>query len=155
MCPQTITPPAEYKIAAADELFDAVFHRSSDFRIELDWNDALGFLTRVDRYNEFEAETVIQSLKRVDALIPRAWYNDGNPNNGQRTFRISVGREGSPVVYLDRYEVSHFADSPLKEETMRLICQEMELIARADEATYEIRNWSGGGGHVRFRFWWD
>ncbi len=86
------------------QAFDGVFDNSLNFRIELPWEAALEFIRYVGRYNGFQPHRVIAALERVDELIPRKDYGANNPNTGQRSFQISVGREGSPVVYLDRYE---------------------------------------------------
>ena len=149
----TVIPTAPaFHTNTADEVFDGVFERSLHFRIELPYETALGFIRRIDQYNEFEAGAVIDALERIDHLIPRASYGEGNPNNGQHTYDISIGREGSPVIYLERIEFSFCI--PLEEVTMKTICREMELIGRADEADYEVQNFAGGRKIV-FRFWWD
>ena len=79
---------------------------------------------------------------------------DVNPNNGNRDYRISVGREGSPVIYLERLE---FNGKPkLDDATMKAVCREMELSARADEADYRVVPLVFGPGRkIEFRFWWD
>ena len=137
----------------ADEIFDAVFERSLDFRIELKYEDLLGFIRRIGQYNDFESGAVIDAIEAIDRLIPRSFYSEGNPNNGRRAYRLSIGREGSPVIYLERLELSF--SKPLAEETMKIICREMELCGRADEADYEVQQVSFGGRRIRFRFWWD
>lgn len=160
-----ITPPApdatsigphsgRSDIAPADAIYEAVFDRSLNFRIELPYETALSFIRRIDQYNEFHWTRVTEALKRIDGLIPRHRYPDGNPNNGKRDYSISVGREGSPVIYLDRLE---FFDKPrLDAATMKAICREMELIASADESHYHIDDSSFGfGRRIEFRFWWD
>jgi hypothetical protein len=45
--------------------------------------------------------------------------------------------------------------APLSDAAIKLICHEMELCGRADEATYEVREFPGGARTVEFRFWWD
>jgi hypothetical protein len=150
---QSITPSAPRNISP--KIYDAVFDRSLNFRIELPFLDALEFISQIGQYNNFQAETVIDSLERVDRLIPRASYGPENPNNGQRNFKISIGREGSPVVYIDRHEFS-LNENWLDEPTMKAICREMELCALADESDYTVHDLLGfGGRRIEFRFWWD
>jgi hypothetical protein len=151
---QTITPSAAHQIPPTDAIFDAVFERSLNFRIELPFEQAQAFIGRIDQYNEFNAPRVLEALDRIDGLIPRKQYGPGNPNNGQRDYTISIGREGSPVIYLERLE---FFDKPeLDNATMKAICREMELMASADESHYRIRDLSCGPGRkIEFRFWWD
>lgn len=152
MLAHATTTPAPVTSTASD-IFDAVFPRSLDFRIELPYEDLLGFIRRIDQYNDFEAGAVIDALEAVDRLIPRSFYSQDNPHNGQRSYRLSIGREGSPVLYLERLELPFC--TPLAEQTIQSICREMELCGRADETDYEIEPLSHGGRLVRFRFWWD
>jgi hypothetical protein len=151
---QIAPPSGGGTIAPADTIFDAVFDRSRNFRIELPYDTALAFIRAIDQYNEFHWTTVTDALERIDGLIPRRRYQQGNPNNGKRDYRISVGREGSPVIYLERYE---FFDTPrLDTASMKAICREMELIASADDSTYHIEDTALlQGRKIQFRFWWD
>lgn len=151
---QTITPPTTNQTPPADDLFDAVFDQSLNFRIELPFEKAQAFIRRIDRYNEFDASLVLDALERIDGLMPRMQYGPGNPNNGGRDYKISVGREGSPVIYLERWEC--FDKPRLDTATMKSICRELELIARADDSHYHIDEFSLlPGRKIEFRFWWD
>lgn len=135
-------------------IFGAVFERSLDLHIKLNWDDALGFIRQIEEYNDFRAAAVIDALETVDGMIPRTDYGPDNPNTGRRSFDISVGREGSPVIYLERKEFRKAAE--LSEPTMRAICSVMQAVGEADEATYEVTELTGfNGRRVEFRFWWD
>lgn len=137
----------------ADNIFGAVFDQSLDFRIELPYDVAIRFIERIEQYNEFEAPTVLDALARIDRLIPRSAFGEGNPNNGSRDYKIEVGREGSPVIYLHRFE--WLTQFPRTEDQMKAVCLEMQLNGKADEATYEARDCGGGTRRITFRFWWD
>jgi hypothetical protein len=145
----TLTGP---QTQTADRLFDAVFNHSLGFRIELPHEVALGFIERIGLYNEFEAGSVLDALARVDRLIPRCAFGPGNPNNGNRDYTIEVGREGSPVIYLKRFE--WLTELPMSEEQMKAVCLEMQLNGKADEADYEVNDF-GQHRRITFRFWWD
>jgi len=139
---------------AADAIFDAVFERSLHFQVELEFDQACRFIRRINQYNDFEWTHVVDALDHIDRLIPRRSYGPENPNNGQRDYRLRVGREGSPVLYLDRLEVGE--KLPLTDASIKAICEEMELIGGADEADASIEPLSfTNGRHVTFRFWWD
>lgn len=150
----TTLKPVRQPEAAADDFFDALFERSFDFHIQLDWDDAIGFVRYIEEYNDFEAPAVIAALEQIDRMIPRSDYGPDNPNTGRRDFTISVGREGSPAIYLERYELGYA--TPLSEYEMRAICREMQVVGRADEATYHVADLPGFRGRkIEFRFWWD
>lgn len=152
---QTTTPPATRQIPPTDAIFDAVFDQSHHFRIQLPYDAALAFIRRIDKYNEFEAGRVIDALEQADHLIPRMNCGPNHPNNGNRDYTISVGREGSPVIYLERFEYG--AKCPIAEKSMKDICEEMKVWASADEAIYEVEDFAcfGKSRKVTFRFWWD
>ena len=61
----------ESHIQTANQIFDGVFDQSLDFRVEMPYDAAMHFLRRIGAYNNFQAEKVIEAMRRVDALIPR------------------------------------------------------------------------------------
>lgn len=147
----TIGRPAQ---DAADTIFDAVFDRSLHFQVELDFDQACRFIRRINQYNDFHWGHVLDALDHIDRLIPRRSYGPNNPNNGQRDYTLKIGREGSPVIYLDRLEF--FDKEQLSDERIKAICEEMELIGMADEADASIESAAiPNGRHISFRFWWD
>jgi hypothetical protein len=153
MFPQVITTGPEAQ-QTADTIFDAVFERSLQFQIELAFEETRAFIRRINQYNDFHWSRVLDALDHVDQRIPRRQYGAGNPNNGQRDYTLRIGREGSPVLYLDRLEVGHKV--PLTDAAVAAICQEMELIGKADEADASVEPLSFASGRkVTFRFWWD
>ena len=137
----------------------AVFEGTMNMRVEVPYDEANAFFTLLRSYNDMEAGKVHRFLAEIDRIIPKAKYPDGggrpNPNNGNRTYKISVGRESSPVLYIKRYIHSH--NEPLSEEQIRLIKQAARD-AKADEIDYKIEDTGTPGFIARieeFRFWWD
>jgi hypothetical protein len=136
----------------ADRVFDAVFDATLDFQIEMPFEDACQFIHRIDQYNDFDAHKVIAALHRVDQIIPRKQYGESNPNNGKRDFNVSVGREGSPVIYIRLTEIgSHPKMTDYQMKTVVAIMREHGI---ADEADFEVRD-GLYGRFIEFRFWWD
>lgn len=148
----------------ADVIFDAVWDRSGHHKIELEWDTAFAFIERINAYNDFDFAKVLHALEMVDQIIPRMSYEalvDGkkNPNDGRRDLRIYVGREGSPVIYIEKYEL-HRMDNPkvpMTPEMIEKIKTIMTGVAVADEADCEIEDYTkaGMGKRFTFRFWWD
>jgi hypothetical protein len=143
----------------ADAMFDAVWDRSGHFSIEMEYDVAVQFIKRIGGYNEFTPPKVLKALEEIDEIIPRAQYGEGNPNNGSRDYKIRVGREGSPVIYITRYELHRFGSPAmaLDGEKVRLIEAAMKTEGAADEADTEITDHTahGMGKSYEFRFWWD
>lgn len=153
MFPQAITTGPEAQ-QTADAIFDAVFERSLHFEIELDFDATRAFIRRINQYNDFHWTHVLDALDDVDRLIPRRQYAPGNPNNGQRDYRLRIGRDGSPVLYIERLEVGNKV--PLSDRSIKAICDDMERIGKADEADASIEPLSfADGRRITFRFWWD
>lgn len=147
----------------ADAIFDAVWPNTLGCRLELEWDEALQFLKRIDRYNNFEWEKVNKALDLIDKIIPTMEYGmlngEPNKNNGKRNFTIEVGRERSPVIYIERYEWNHGfgKQPPLTEQQCKNVCALMEKRALADESTYEVEEETRLCHYrkITFRFWWD
>lgn len=136
-----------------DRIYEAVFEASLDFNIEMTLDTAKQFFRRIDSYNDFAAESVISALDTIGALIPRTHYGEGNPNNGARDFNVSVAREGSPVISLERIE--WLGRERMSNELLRQVCRTMQVDASADEADFDISPFSTEGRKIVFRFWWD
>lgn len=148
----------------ADTIFDAVWPNALSHRIELEWDEARQFIRRIDQYNDFDQAKVLHALDLIDAAMPRMEYGnmaDGspNPNNNKRNFSIEVGRERSPVIYLELYELHSYGNptTPLTPEKIEYIKSVMHEVAVADEYDCEIEDFRKHGMGIRytFRFWWD
>lgn len=139
--------------AAADQVFDGVFDQSLNFAIELEFEQARQFIRRINQYNDFHWARVLDALDTIDRLIPGYDYGPDNPNNGHRSYTVKVGREGSPVLYLERYEWGN--KERLTDDRIEMIRSSMETIALADEADVKIEALAIGGRRIEFRFWWD
>lgn len=143
----------------AQTIFDATWEESGNFRMELDYDLACAYIECIGQYNDFDPSLVLTALEHVDDIIPTMQYGEGNPNNGKRDYKISVGREGSPVIYINRYEL-HRMDSPkvpLTPDMVTHVKTAMEGIAQADEADCKVEDYRQHGMGLRytFRFWWD
>ena len=134
-----------------------VLNLSLDMRIQLPYEEVLN-MASVDEYNNFNVDRLKLILDKIDSLIPTTYYNENNPNNGRRLYTLSIGREGSMVVYLN---LSGFSSSDGSREAIRIIrekVQELEIYARekalVDEFSIDY-NSNEYGEELELRLWWD
>jgi hypothetical protein len=133
------------------------FETSLEHRINLPFDEIKKYIRQVEGYNDFEWRRVYEVLDQFDALIPRQYYNEGNPNNGKRLYDLYFGREGSPVLYLI---VTSFGKDK-ESEAIRLILENQrnfEAIASktgcADEFSVDIND-TDFHTELVMRLWWD
>jgi hypothetical protein len=152
---QSTESPTKIQFDKGNKIYEGVFDQSLHFRIQMHNDAAMQFIRRIGGYNDFQPENVIKALEYIDRLLPRRYYHEGNPNNGERRYEISVGREGSPVIYLDFHEWGN--EDYIDTSTLKTICGVASLGGLADEADFAIEQIAGFGGsrQITFRFWWD
>lgn len=131
----------ERKLNKKDSFKD-VFYAGLDMRVALTPDDAKRAVEAIGQYNYFEPE-IIKEL--IDSIV--AELDDYNFSSAY-TNTISIGREGSPVMYV------HLMKNPLNEneiddDTVERIL-ELAQKANADEVHYDPDNFKR-----EFRFWWD
>lgn len=62
------------------------------------YTDFINCINTIDSYNEFDAYTIRNAARKY--LDINQFYGDKNPNNGNSLFKFTIGREGSPVLYI-------------------------------------------------------
>lgn len=138
------------------EFFKKLFEYSLHHRIEIKESDLETYIRAIGNYNNFRSESVLSFLNKIDQIIPRTNYGEGNPNNNKKDYKIFIGRESSPCIYIERYEWISFKQKPLKDDQIELIKALAHSIGLADEADHEIKQlFDPQDGIIEFRFWWD
>jgi len=105
--------------------------------------------SNTEGYNNFDLRQFAGLLRAIDKILPRAQYGSlvdaggqryPNPNNGRILYTLSLGNEGSTVLYVDNY-------NGILPEHQRAI----ELAARNAGAD-EVDVLDNG---TKMRIWWD
>lgn len=155
-----MTKQNRYQLAFYKQLVDL----SLQFRVQLPYEEILNVAEAANGYNNFNTSVLREMLKKFDEIIPVQFYNEGNPNNGNRLYRLSIGREGSMVIYLN---MSGYINCGRDLEVIKLIQEkekELEMIAynigKADEFSIEVEETGGGVNSIKvtsleMRIWWD
>lgn len=131
--PKDIAVPShvqdEHEVAFVERAFDDA-HRVLSFRVLFStFGDALEALRRIGHYNTFDGHAVAKGLL--------AFFREHGRGIGAN-YTVSVGREGSPVLYLrkwgltDNVKMGHIVS--------------LAHALKADEVTEDERE---------YRLWWD
>jgi len=140
-----------------NNLVDAVLlvdKSSLHYKIELSANDARKFLERAEPYNYIPknlSDIVNFILNAIGPMNYGLCNGRPNPNNGSFShIRISVGNEGSRVIYVKSHRTTN--SDPLKVIFSRLEAIGMKF--HADENEGEVETLMGTE-YFTWRFWWD
>lgn len=147
------------------KFFKQMFELSLDHRMNFkpDWSmeNITTYIQAIDSYNNFYSKNVLAMIEKIDTIIPRAYYNEGNPNNGNRQWTIDIGRESSPVIYIT-VECKSLNTDRIHPDLLPIIISECETAAKAakaDEIWHEIKESDENSRYnykeIVFRFWWD
>lgn len=138
------------------DFYKAVFEESLDHKMKLPYEDVLEYVEAIGDYNEFNSYDVKKMLSIIDEIIPKAYYNKDNPNNGKRDYDIYIGREGSPVMYI---EIMGYGYTKTFDDTLLVIDRILEIAehtGKADEHDYEVEENPGYNmKKLTIRLWWD
>jgi hypothetical protein len=136
-----------------DKMFAAalshVMHGSLDCRIRVDPSVAARTIRIFGGYNEMTIEGFVRLLREIDRIVGRMSYQSDNPNNGFIGYKIDIGREGSPVLYVElgEYDWRTSQPKPFSEPVQR------ELYAAARRALADEIDFINEGRTLRI--WWD
>lgn len=147
-------------------MFEASLHNQITFdHLPKDDFEFVEFLQQImnfagHSYNEYNKYTVMGAMKQIDQIIPREKYGKDNPNNGNRSYEITVGRESSPVIYIKirHIDFNRKGNEVLSEGQVGMIKDIMVKDGLCDESEYELKEYKAFGYDYAdevFRFWWD
>lgn len=137
--------------------FINIFNYSLHFNIDLTLNHekagglneqrAIKIVNKIGQYNEFNPRKFNRIITYLNTYF-LANYGAGNCNNHKKDYTLFLGREGSPVIYIEAYFKS-------KDEITATIDELSELV-RPDEISTErqFEVWDGKQ-FARLRLWWD
>jgi hypothetical protein len=138
------TPPTLYEVLRRLEGL-------TEWRVTLTPAEAETWAAKVEGYNEHTGADILALVKTINTLMPRMQFGPGNPNNGAPAHRISVGNEGSRVMYVAIGKGYRPQWTGTEWTTLARLFEEARRAAHADEAwvvTDDEEDWE-------YRFWWD
>lgn len=144
-----------------NKLFDLSMQHRVEFRPDYSMEKIQEYIKAIGRYNAFEACRVLDMIDKIDSIIPEVYHGENNPNNGNRLWKIDIGREYSPVIYIN-IEVKALGKDRIHPDLQPIIINECKAAARkaaADEISHEIHEMDIGKRYhyksIELRFWWD
>lgn len=126
--------------------FLGAIENSLHIQIEMDRDVADELLTLAPKYNNFTGQLAKDILQAADKTLPK------HPNMYAPKFEISLGREGSMVMYLKRRFFRE--DQVTPDSDINILLRYAKDHGLADEVDYSIKGESGMHTET-FRFWWD
>ena len=155
----------ELEKAAFKNVFDSTLTMRYEIRTshKVDLEKAvLPYLEAIGHYNEFNPEVVMALLKEFDGMAPKKHYEEDNPNEGSRVWDISIGREGSCVLYIhwNDFGWNNYDTDQMDRAVNDLVARVAEEVGKADEYDYKREElgtvMSGKMGYSHeVRIWWD
>ena len=142
------------------KLYDISLNHKVQFNPDSDMNEIKTYIEAIGQGNGYYPDKVLSMIEKIDKIIPRVYYNAGNPNNGNRLWEIDIGREYSPVIYIT-IKTRSLGKDLIDPQTIPAIindCKSAAERAKADEIGYEIDNAENdhyGYREINLRFWWD
>lgn len=90
-----------------------------------------------------------EMVKKIEKLLPVAYYGPNNPNNGGLYHDFRIGREGSTVMYLAIYKNNYPKTTDWSKVSDALIGLHREM--SIDEADIKDED----DHSLTIRYWWD
>ena len=135
--------------------------RNLYFRVECeDLEDLKECVKIIKAYNDFDCNKINEALDKFANF--KRFYNPGNRNNGKDVLTFSIGREGSPVMYItwmkfgqetEFYDSDELDEGSVEVLTEKFFKESMENLrewTRADECDIDLE-----GALKACRLWWD
>ncbi len=145
------------------ELYNIFFQMSLNHKVELPYAEALRYLEAIGSYNEFQFKRVKAMLYHLDMMLPRYTETEvNNPNFNNRQWKISVGREQSPVIYITFYAFDSKGIFKLEEmvSNKERFGEVAVGFGKCDEFSMKVESLGAGISIVEakkltIRMWWD
>jgi len=102
------------------------------------------------QWNDYNGTVVADTIEIIFEMLPRVYYNEGNPNNGNRNFK-SVNIHSDSLITLSMY-------GTLSEDEIAIVKRIIDTygqLMKADERTLTIDDKCGQYKEYTIRFWWD
>jgi len=131
------------------DAFNNMWKWSINFQVKFTPEEMPTYLKQEKHYNEYDGAKVREMIQKIDALTPTKYYNPGNPNNGKPHHVYNIGREGSPVIYLEIRKI--YMPNNFDYDTYTMDLKRLAYEAEADEAGIITNN----DHEFIARFWWD
>jgi hypothetical protein len=141
-----------------EKLYNISLNHTVLFNPDCDMNKIETYIRAIGQANEFYPNKVLSMVQKIDKIIPLAYYNENNPNNGSRLWTMEIGRESSAVIYIHikTRQLNKDRIDPQKIPAIISDCMDAAKKAKADEISYETdKSEDNYYETITIRFWWD
>lgn len=151
--------PSQEEINNAWELLSLVGRTELTFTIynqeqlEEELNKILSLICSMPDFNSKDSSVVASGFKNFFKLLPSAYYNANNPNNGNPLFDRIILRGDDTITLKANGFKKHFEKYDWEQIT-RLVEKYGEQW-KADESRLSYQELDNGFAEYTIRFWWD
>lgn len=113
---------------------------------------AKAIIRSFSQWNDYNPDTVAMTLQMIYEALPKIYYNEGNPNNGNYIFEIITIHSGSLITLAPSLGYNLTDED---RESVNEIIHRYGRLMKADEISLEEQHNDYMSDSLQIRFWWD
>lgn len=144
------------EVISAWRVLEAVGRPELKFRLykedERKLNMITGLIKSMPNFNARNNQVVARELEKLINLLPRTYYNEGNPNNGNYLFD-EITLKGDDTIILRGVQI--IKEDNDKSDNIKDLVNTIGRNMEADEHSVTIDRYGYNMQEMIIRLWWD
>jgi hypothetical protein len=124
-------------------------HKGNESKIDI----ITGLIEAMPSFNDKDNQVVSREIKKLINLLPKTYYNENNPNNGDFSFN-TVTLKGDDTITLRSAEIVK-GDNREHVQNIKSLVNTIGRNMKADEYTVKVEYYGYNMQEIIIRFWWD
>lgn len=105
-------------------------------------------------FNEKDGKQISRTFERFYNQLPKVWYNEGNPNNGNFLFD-NIILHNDDYIFIQGHCLQSSKLSETQENFVKSLVNEYGKEIKADVHEFTIESSMYGLTEYTIKFWWD
>lgn len=144
------------EVISAWRVLEAVGRPELTFRLykedERKLNMITGLIKSMPNFNSKNNQVVARELEKLINKLPKTYYNEGNPNNGNYLFD-EITLKGDDTIILRGVQI--IKEDNDKSDNIKDLVNTIGRNMEADEHSITINRFGYNMQEMIIRFWWD